>query len=196
MCPDRNNEARKADFLLELYRQTSVHLGRHISGVWQCVGVVGAALAALAIDKTTDLNDYICTLAIILCGWLTATTLDASNWFNRNLTIVGNIERHFLEREDLKLIHPFFEKHREPGRHAKHFTIQLWLSAVVSALILVYHFVERLHPRLESLREWGQPTLLFPYAAGLLALAANLMLANYYREKDADIKRRAPGRII
>lgn len=68
-----------------------------------------------ALDKDKPLNDYACALAIMLCGWLIATTLDASNWFNRNITIIGNIERLFLRPDDNKLVHPFFSKHRVQG---------------------------------------------------------------------------------
>lgn len=106
---------RRDDFLLEMYIQTSLHLSRHVAGIWQCVGVVGGALAVFALDKDKPLNDYACALAIMLCGWLIATTLDASNWFNRNITIIGNIERLFLRPDDNKLVHPFFSKHRVQG---------------------------------------------------------------------------------
>ena len=44
-------DEKRAEFLLEVYRQTSAHLGRHILGVWQCVGVVGAALIVFAQEK-------------------------------------------------------------------------------------------------------------------------------------------------
>src|ERR1700687_2057949 len=105
---DPSSEHRRDEFLLEMYRQTSMHLGRHVAGVWQCVGVVGAAFVTFAVDKDKPLSDYACALVILLCAWLIATTLDASNWFNRNIAIIRNIERLFLKPSDAKLVHPYF----------------------------------------------------------------------------------------
>jgi hypothetical protein len=134
---------RRCDFLLEIYKQTSMHLGRHVAGVWQCVGVAGGALIAFMVDKNTPLNDFACALVILLCGWLVATTLDASNWFNRNIAIIANIERLFLSTADAKYVHYFFTEHRPPGKPAEHFLIQILLAVSVMMLLLVYHLVWR-----------------------------------------------------
>jgi hypothetical protein len=184
---------KREEFLLELYRQTSGHMGRHISGVWQCVGVVGAALIVFAQDKSTSLNDYSCTLVVLLCGWLAATTLDASNWFNRNLRIITNLERLFLTSRDLTLVHYFFGKHRKAGGHAQHFGIQLFLSGAVGLLVLAYHFSERVRP-LSALTapqfDWPRP---LPYLTAVVVLLALSWLASHFRTKDAEFKVKSPG---
>jgi hypothetical protein len=183
----------REEFLLELYRQTSGHMGRHILGVWQCVGVVGAALIVFAQDKNTHLNDYACTLVVLLCGWLAATTLDASNWFNRNLAIITNLERLFLSPRDLTLVHHFFGKHRKAGSHAQHFGIQLFLSAAVGLLVLAYHFAERVQPS-SALPvpqfDWPRP---LPYLTAAIVMLALFWLASHFRAKDAEFRARSPG---
>lgn len=188
----RCDEGRR-EFLLELYRQTSAHLGRHISGVWQCVGVVGAALIVFAQDKNASLNDYSCGLVVILCGWLAASTLDASNWFNRNLAIITNVERLFLSTHDLTLVHFFFEKHRPVGKHAKHFLIQLILSAAVLALVLGYHFAERVLPGFSLPWTCFEPVRTIPYVITLIVLIGLVLLALHYRRKETEFLERSPG---
>lgn len=183
----------RPEFLLETYRQTSTHLGRHISGVWQCVGVAGAALIVFAQDKDKSLNDYACALVVLLCGWLAATTLDASNWFNRNLAIITNVERLFLTSADLKLVHPFFDGHRPPGRLAKHFHIQLLLSAAVCLLVLIYHFVERVQPGFSLPWSNFQFSRALPYLLAPMVAVALFRLQRHYQKKDEEFQEAAPG---
>ena len=187
-CDDRRSE-----FLLETYRQTSTHLGRYVTGVWQCVGVVGAALIVFAQEKDKPLNDYSCALVILLCGWLAATTLDASNWFNRNLAIITNIERLFLSNGDLSAVHFFFGKHRVPGSHAQHFSIQLWLSGAVAILVAAYHFSERVWPGLSLPLTQFDPRRALPYVLFLLVLVALVLLQRDYKKKDEKFRQSSPG---
>lgn len=184
---------KRAEFLLEIYRQTSAHLGRHISGVWQCAGVVGAALIVFAQDKNNPLNDYACTLVVLLCGWLAATTLDASNWFNRNLMIISNVERLFLSSADLKLVHHFFEEPRPAGKQAKHFVIQLYLSGAVWLLVLGYHCAERVVPGLSLPWSNFQPSQALPYLITAFLLRTLVRLRLHYKKKDEDFQKLSPG---
>lgn len=190
---DARCDDKRGEFLLEIYRQTSSHMGRHISGVWQCVGVVGAALIVFAQEKDKPLNDYACTLVVLLCGWLAATTLDASNWFNRNLAIITNVERLFLSTHDLRLVHYFFEKHRSPGQHAQHFIIQLFLSAAVGALVLIYHFVERVFPGFSLPWANFQISRALPYLIAPIVVGVLFWLADHYKKKDRVLQERSPG---
>lgn len=191
--PTGRCDDKRSEFLLETYRQTSTHMGRHISGVWQCVGVVGAALIVFAQDKDKPLNDYGCALIVLLCGWLAATTLDASNWFNRNLAIITNVERLFLTSADLKLVHPFFGAHRPKGRLAKHFHIQMLLSGAVFLLVLVYHFLERVQPGFSLPWSNFQFSRALPYLLAPIVVVALIRLQRHYRRKDEEFQRAAPG---
>jgi hypothetical protein len=144
-------------------------------------------------DKDKPLNDFACTLAVLLCGWLAATTLDASNWFNRNLAIITNVERLFLTPADLQYVHPYFGSHRPPGQHAHHFLIQLWLAGAVGALILCYHFVERVCPGLSlPLSNFQLPRAL-PYILTLVVVVVLALLQRHFLKKDKQFQQKSPG---
>jgi len=89
---------RRDDFLLEMYRQTSSHLNRHILLSWQSVGVVAGALAVFILGDKLELKpdarlDFVIGVVAVLCAWSIAHVFDANNWFERNLHIITNIWR-------------------------------------------------------------------------------------------------------
>lgn len=144
---------RRNEFLLEVYRQCSAHLDRHVLIPWQSVGVIGAALAVFLLKKQFDSSseelDYVLTVAVLLCAWLCANLYDANNWFDRNLHIIANVERQFLSSSDLKEIHPFFGEHRfqrsgHKVRLLRHFMIQLAMTIGIWVLVLAFHYSQRL----------------------------------------------------
>lgn len=143
--------------------------------------------------QDTPFNDYACTLALLLCGWLAATTLDASHWFNRNLAIITNIERLFLSTHDLKLVHYFFGRHRRPGQHAQHFSIQLFLSAAVCILVLAYHFSERVLPGLHSPWTSFEVSRAVPYLVTPVVLRALVWLLHHYKKRETEFYTQSPG---
>jgi len=87
---------RRDQFLIEMYRQVSGHLNRHILVTWQSIGVVAGALAVFVLGDKLDLKtdarfDFVIGVVILLCAWSCAHITDASNWFDRNLHIITNI---------------------------------------------------------------------------------------------------------
>ena len=85
----------RKEFLLKMYDQMFNDINTHILVVWQSVGVVVGAFAVFALaEKNIIPIDYACSLMIILCAWLLANLYDSSYWYNRNLVIIANIERH------------------------------------------------------------------------------------------------------
>lgn len=140
------NEPR-TEFLLEMYRQTSNHLNRHVLLVWQSFALLGGAYAAFAFqEKQIISNDAACSIALLLCGWFCANVYDASAWFDRNLTIISNIERLFLHTNDDRLVHPYFKNHRPVGKLILHFRIQIFFGVVLSSIVLSYHFFTKVLP--------------------------------------------------
>jgi hypothetical protein len=134
-------------FLLEMYRQMMNDINRHIVVIWQSVGVVVGAVALLALSEKQILPiDITVALIVLLCGWLRAHLIDAGFWYNRNLVIVGNIERQFLLVSDLKEIHNYFGRHPKTNDLIRHLKIQDWLAVGLSGLMLVYHFYVRVLP--------------------------------------------------
>ncbi|WP_186454158.1 hypothetical protein, partial [Variovorax beijingensis] len=125
-------------------------------------------------------------------AWL----IDRIHWFNRNLAIITNIERLFLNSDDLKLVHPFFGKHRAPGKYAQHFEIQFWLSGAVGALVLCYHFVERVIPGFSLPLANFQLARALPYLLTPVVLIALVRLHRHYVKKDEEFQQKSPGIVL
>lgn len=135
---------RRDDFLLSMYAELWENINRHILVVWQSVGLLFAAFAAMVLSEAEYLQPDIATaLVLVVCFWVIAHAYDASGWFNRNLAIISNIEREFLAPADKQRIHPYFDRHR-PATLIEHFRIQIGLAVAVGAVALIRHFFERI----------------------------------------------------
>jgi hypothetical protein len=139
-------DSRRA-FLIEMYKQMFANINRHILVVWQGIAVLAGTVALFAlVEKAVLFLDLACGVFVLLLGWFVAHVLDASNWFNRNLAIMTNIEREFLGDEDLRLIHYYFGKPRPNNQLISHFNIQLAFALVLAVLVLATHFIYRVVP--------------------------------------------------
>ncbi|QPC97766.1 hypothetical protein [Qipengyuania soli] len=134
--PDGTAYEKRPEFLIAMYNQLMSDINRHIVVVWQMAGVVAAAVAAIAISEE---NGFPLALAILLfygvCLWAIDHIHDSNFWYNRNLVMITNIERIFLTKDDLKLIHPYFASHRKKGSFLEHLSIQrnyIKLSAILA----------------------------------------------------------------
>jgi hypothetical protein len=129
-----------------MYKQLMADINRHIMVVWQSVGVLVGAFAVFALVEKKVLSlDIATSLIVLLCGWLYAHLLDASYWYNRNLAMIANIERQFLNVSDLREIHYYFGSHR-PNKMFTHLRIQADLGIGLSVLVVLIHFFVRVAP--------------------------------------------------
>jgi hypothetical protein len=127
-----------------MYGQFFNDINRHLTVIWQSVGVLLGAFAVFALVEKGILSfDLAAALVVLLSLWLVAHVHGASAWYNRNLVIIANIEREFLRSADLKAIHYYFASHRKPGSMISHLKIQRALGYAVLALVLVYHLSNR-----------------------------------------------------
>ena len=107
-------EEYRYQFLMKMYDQLMNDINRHLSVIWQSVSVLVSSLALFALAENDIIPIDIATVVIImLVGWFLAHLYDAEYWYNRNLVIIANIDRHFLKDSDKKDIHFYFTKHRE-----------------------------------------------------------------------------------
>lgn len=140
------NDERK-EFLVQMYNQMFNDINRHIMVVWQSIGVLIGAFAIFAlVEKNIVSLDVAVSLIVLLAAWLIAHLLDASYWYNRNLVIIANIERQFLTKDDLKLIHYYFGAHRPKNRMITHLKIQVALGVGLVSLVVGYHASVRVLP--------------------------------------------------
>lgn len=178
-----------------MYGKMWDNIDRHILVVWQSVGVLAGAFAALVLtEKGTLPIDYSATLVVLVSAWQIAHVFDASWWFNRNLLIVANIERQFLNLDDSKLIHTYFVKHRKP-KILDHYKIQVIFGTSVAVLILIYHFAKQIYPTEAS----KTPTIdlivmSLPYLAFFASAGGLCRFYRRQRDAHAKLQNASPGK--
>ncbi|MGO4396191.1 hypothetical protein AB4Z46_33065 [Variovorax sp. M-6] len=184
----------RAEFLLEMYRQTSNHLNRHVVLLWQSVALLGGAYAAFAFQEKNVISIHHATaIALLLCGWFCANVFDAYAWFDRNLVIIANIERLFLEQQDISLVHPFFMKHRDANDMVQHFRIQLFLGLMIAAIVSGVHFYKQVVPTFKIPNGVFDAELALPYAVFVISLGYCMHIRRKVLSKAADLRKSSPG---
>jgi hypothetical protein len=158
----------RQEFLLEMYRQMFADINRHMTVVWQAVGVVVGAFAILAlVEKNIIPIDIAISLIVVLCAWMYAHMLDGGYWYNRNLAIISNIERQFLVADDLRNIQYYFGRHRSrKNRMISYFRVQAGLATAIASMVLLFHFATRV------ITGWGAPWSTFELSRALPYLSA------------------------
>jgi len=192
-----NMDTPRAEFLLEMYRQTSNHLNRHVVLLWQSVALLGGAYAAFGFQEKNVISIHHATaIALLLCGWFCANVYDAYAWFDRNLVIITNIERLFLDKQDESTVHPFFLKHRDPTKLVQHFEIQLFLGMTIAAIVSIVHFYRQVLPSFKTPNGVFDAELALPYVALLLSLCFCARIRCQVLRKASQLRKSSPGLIL
>ena len=189
----RNPMNARQEFLLTMYSEAWRNIERHILVVWQTAGVVGATFAALLFaEKVTVPFDLAISFELLVIGWLYAHILDAEFWFRRNLHIIQNIERQFLDPADASHIHPFFLP-RPPGSRPPsldHLAIQKQLARALFVGVLGFHAVSAIQRA-----EFGLASIL-PAAVSVVVIVWVGHFKVDRASKHAELERRSPGKQI
>jgi hypothetical protein len=202
MAAEEVNDRRDA-FLLEMYRQMSTHLNRHILLSWQSVGVVAGALVVFILSDEVEARsdarlDFVVGVVALLCAWCIAHVFDANNWFERNLHIITNIERQFLNAADSREIHYFFTSHR--GERSKrrwlieHLRIQMLMAAVLWTLLLAFHFYQRVYPGLGLSLDHFEWNRSLPYIVSLVTALYCVAIARDRKNDYEKLAKESPGK--
>jgi hypothetical protein len=135
-----------------MYVQMWNNINRHLTVIWQSVGVLGGAIAVFAlVEKNIVSVDFATAAVVVICFWLMANAYQTSGWFNRNQAIITNIEKEFLTPEDLSKIHPYFAAHRNPESMQGHIRVQFVLAAILAISVTVRHFAIQIWPSIGGL---------------------------------------------
>lgn len=184
---------RRDEFLIAMYNQLMNDINRHIVVVWQSVATLVAAVAAFGLVKEKIISmELACALIIATCVWLIAHVYDASDWYNRNLVIIANIERQFLRSSDQRHIHAYFGLHRPAGSMISHLQIQLGLGLAVAVLILLMHYFTVLEPLFDQPGSVDKIYYL-PYCVGVAGIVLWRLIAHRSRKKYEEFLRNSPG---
>jgi hypothetical protein len=184
----------RTEFLLEMYRQTSNHLNRHVILLWQSVALLGGAYAAFAFQEKNVISIHLATaIALLLCGWFCANVFDAYAWFDRNLVIITNIERLFLEKQDASLVHPYFLAHREAKDLVQHFRIQLFLGMMIAVIVALVHLFTQVVPSFKIPNGVFAPEVAMPYAVLVISIGYVERIRRRVIRKALDLRASSPG---
>jgi len=185
---------KRDEMLLKMYDQMFNDINRHIMVIWQSISVLVGAFAIFAlVEKNVISLDLAATIVLLLCAWLIAHLFDASYWYNRNLVIIANIERQFLVSTDLKDIHYYFGSHRPKNKMIEHLRLQMALGIGLGAIILMYHFLDRVTPGLSSSLDKFDPIRCLPYIFVLIAICYLYKQKNDSEKKYQEFLRNSPG---
>ena len=187
----------REEILLRIYDQLFNDINRHITVIWQSISVVIGAFAVFAlVEKSIISIDLASSIVVLLVVWLIAHLYDASYWYNRNLAIIANIERQFLERNDLREIHYYFGKHRPVNSMLTHLKIQFALGVGLGFLVFTYHFIVRVVPGFSSSLanfDFGRS---LPYILLLAAIMYLYWLRNNRNKSYLEFLKNSPGKDI
>jgi hypothetical protein len=182
-------------FLIEMYNQMFSDINRHITVIWQSVGVVVGAFAIFSlVEKDIIPNDIATSIIVILCFWLFFHMLDAGYWYNRNLAIISNIEKQFLDVSDLKNVHYYFGLHRsKKNRMITHLKIQAALGWGILFLVILYHFLDRILPGMRAQHSEFDPVRGLPYFFLIAGLSYGAWLWRDRDESYSNFVTNSPG---
>jgi hypothetical protein len=187
----------REELLLRMYDQLFNDINRHIMVVWQSIGVLIGAFAIFALVEKNILSlDLAAMIVLLLCAWLIAHLYDAAYWYNRNLVIIANIEKQFLNKDDLRDIHYYFGAHRPKNKMIEHLSIQMWLGLGLGLIILIYHFFERVGPGLTYSFSDFEFTRALPYILVLVSWRYLYLLKINCEEKYQEFLSNSPGKTV
>jgi hypothetical protein len=144
-------EDYRKQMLLNLYNQLWSSINARLNLIWESVSILVGAFAIFALTEKNIIDlDLATALIVVMSGWFLAHVVDMSFWFNRNLVVIANIERQFLNPQDGTLIYGYFLTHRPRNRMVHYYRIQAVLGIGISVLVLLMHFNTRIVPLLGS----------------------------------------------
>jgi hypothetical protein len=184
----------RSKFLIEMYNQMFSDINRHITVVWQSVGVVIGAFAIFAlVEKSVISLDQATAIIVLLCAWLFGHMLDAGYWYNRNLVIISNIEKQFLRASDQHDIQYYFGMHRsKSNRMITHLRLQTALGGGILGLVILFHFSQRVWPTLSMSNEI-EITKWLPYAVLAVSMIFCVLLARDRTRSYVNFVMNSPG---
>lgn len=185
---------KRDEFLLTMYSKMWENIDRHIHVVWQSVGVLAGSITALVLaEKELFPLDYAVALVILVGIWQIAHVLDASWWFNRNLHIIRNIERQFMNSSDAEQIHYYFAGDPKASM-LDHQKIQFGFGIAVTGMVLIYHFTKRVFPGIDSSFSNFDPERALPYLILMGGLIVLWKFHNGHLKAFTALKNKSPGR--
>jgi|GEM_PF-2275486 len=128
------NGNRRDEFLLHLYDRLWGSIDRTEGGLWQFLGLYVGIIGVYWIAGRGGLNPTVAAyLTITASFWGINIAINAGKWFERNRMMIINVEKRFLDPDDLGRIIPTSYHDRRPR---KLFTVLDRIHAIVFTFFL------------------------------------------------------------
>lgn len=141
-----DKEKYRKEFLIAMYKELFNNIDRHISFSWQSIGVFATFGFAILMTERFDVHAFISIMLIyVVVVWMLARLIDANHWYERNIHIISNIEKEFLNDDDSEKIHFYFKGKRSKKNQLESIEIQslgLKLTWIISLFYYVYKIDE------------------------------------------------------
>jgi len=189
----------RKEFLLHLFDKVWDDIGSTIKVIWQSIVILLGVIATIIFTKANIVpitTTY--TIAMIAIAWILAHVENAAYWFNRNLVIIANIERQFLNEDDSEQIHFYFTAHR-PAKMVPHFQLQYWFLIMMALCLLLYYSTAKLLPFFKkfpnpSISHYIFSSVYFPYITAMIGILFICYFRNKNIEKYNEFKKLSPGK--
>lgn len=118
---------KREDFLLHMYDAFWDNVSRAENGAWSLVAVYSALIAGVGLAEPV-ITSVGAAFILIVFGYIGSCLSASTNiWFRRNLTLIGRIERNFLNATDYGSLLPVgYQKSR------RLWTMEHWTVLVVA----------------------------------------------------------------
>ncbi len=183
---------------MKMYSELCCENNRSVQLGWQSTGIFIGAFALFSfVEKGTISLDIAITLMILLATWAIVQLLNSNYWYNRNLVMIANIEKQFLQTSDLRDIHYYFGKHRKSNSILDDLRIQMTLFIAIVILIISYHFIIRVLPGIRNPEAYTFEFVgLLPYISLLFLVLYSLIERKKFIDKYKEFISNSPGKEI
>jgi hypothetical protein len=179
--------------LIELYKQLWNSTNTRLNLTWESIGILVGAFAIFALtEKRVITLDYATALIVLIAAWFIAHVIDMSYWFNRNLAMIVNVERQFLNVTDARLLYPYFLSHRKGNRMVSYLRIQAGLGIGLGLVVTLFHFMQSVVPVI-ACRAPVTPEMLLPYIITAIAVVTLCLFRRRRNNRYADFIKESPG---
>ena len=133
------NEDKREQFLLHLYDQLWRSIERRESGLWQFLGLCGIILVYLVASIEKVPPDLAAYLVIVVSFFGIIIAIHSGKWVELNRMMIVNIEKQFLDNNDLGMIIPLYFHMRNPRKFFTGLTV-IHISFFLIAIITSFYF--------------------------------------------------------
>lgn len=192
---------KRKEFLLHLFDKVWDDISSTIKVIWQSIVILLGAIATIIFTKANIIpitTAY--SIAIIAVIWILAHVENASYLFNRNLVMIANIERQFLNEDDSEQIHFYFITHR-PAKMVPHFKLQYYFLITTAFCLLAYYSSVKIFPFFKnfpnaSFYHYFFSPIYFPYLIAITGGVFIFCFRNKNIKKYNEFKELSPGKSI